>query len=455
MRILLWHGYLLSGSGSNIYTANVARAWRAQGHDVLVLCQDRAANLLSFVDEDGDFDDGNDRLVTVPTPGRSGAGRCRVARPNIGGLLPVYVRDEYEGFEVKTFVELSDDELDAYTQSNVKALVTAIDTFDPHAIITGHEVMGPYIAKLACGPLDRHFVAKLHGSALEYAVKVQDRYRTFATEGLAAAERVVGGSRYMVAEASRVVPGWESNAIVINPGCDVDLFKPNSTTAITDVPQLGFVGKLIAAKGVQDFLAALPLVERAPLEVTVVGFGSFQPELEDMAASLMRGDIESARKAVGNDPLVASAARFLETAGSARPYTEAAKKQTIRFTGPLTHGPLAELLPSFDLLVVPSVVPEAFGMVAAEAAACGVLPVVPRHSGIGEVGAAIEAELSQPGLVTFDPLKVPGSIAEVIDRVLALPIATRREMGTAIRRLAEREWSWDRVAQRLLATAAG
>ena len=38
---------------------------------------------------------------------------------------------------------------------------------------------------------------------------------------------------------------------------------------------------------------------------------------------------------------------------------------------------------------MPSTFPEAFGMVAAEAAACGALPVVARHSGLAEVAATL------------------------------------------------------------------
>ena len=40
MKILLWHGYLLSGTGSNIYTQAIARAWSRDGHDVTVFCQE-------------------------------------------------------------------------------------------------------------------------------------------------------------------------------------------------------------------------------------------------------------------------------------------------------------------------------------------------------------------------------------------------------------------------------
>ena len=40
MRILLWHGYLLGGTGSNVYTRALARAWSLVGHDVTVFCQE-------------------------------------------------------------------------------------------------------------------------------------------------------------------------------------------------------------------------------------------------------------------------------------------------------------------------------------------------------------------------------------------------------------------------------
>ena len=40
MRILLWHGYLLGGTGSNVYTRALAREWSRTGHDVVVLCQE-------------------------------------------------------------------------------------------------------------------------------------------------------------------------------------------------------------------------------------------------------------------------------------------------------------------------------------------------------------------------------------------------------------------------------
>jgi hypothetical protein len=67
---------------------------------------------------------------------------------------------------------------------------------------------------------------------------------------------------------------------------------------------------------------------------------------------------------------------------------EAAPERTI-FTGAMDHEHLHLLVPLADAVVVPSVLPEAFGMVAAEAAACGVVPIVARHSGLAEVARTL------------------------------------------------------------------
>ena len=40
MKIVVWHGYLLSGTGSNIYTRALVREWGRAGHEVVVVCQE-------------------------------------------------------------------------------------------------------------------------------------------------------------------------------------------------------------------------------------------------------------------------------------------------------------------------------------------------------------------------------------------------------------------------------
>jgi glycosyltransferase involved in cell wall biosynthesis len=442
MRVLLWHGYLLRGTGSNIYKANIVREWRRAGHDVMLLCQEHDVDGLEFVDTSGDFGGDNSDFSEASTAVAPAAGRVTLLRPDIGRLLPVYVYDDYAGFTVKRYVDLSEEELDRYVEANVAALRTAVDRFRPDLVFTGHEVMGPYIAKRAGMP----FVAQLHGSALEYAVKEQQRYLEYAREGLCGAALIVGGSEYMVHEASSVVPGWSHKATVVNPGCDAELFEPVERAPDAVV---GYVGKFIMQKGVHNFLAALPLTRTADIRAVVVGFGELDGRLRRLWESLQAGDLAAARESFGDGALQ----EFLASSRADDAYLRRAATIAVEWPGRLDHGPLSKVLPYFDVLVVPSVLAEAFGMVGAEAAACGVLPIVPNHSGIAEVGAAVEEAIGQPALLTFDHTRPIESIAERIDAVLAIAPARRREMRSTAAELAHERWSWSTVASTLIERA--
>ena len=59
MRVLIFHGYLLSGTGSNVYNSALAEALVRGGHEVHLLCQDRDPLALEWVDAAGDWDGGS------------------------------------------------------------------------------------------------------------------------------------------------------------------------------------------------------------------------------------------------------------------------------------------------------------------------------------------------------------------------------------------------------------
>ena len=138
--------------------------------------------------------------------------------------------------------------------------------------------------------------------------------------------------------------------------------------------------------------------------------------------------------------------------GDYREELEAIAPPGTLFTGALEHRHLVHLLPLVDVSVVPSIFPEAFGMVAAEAAAAGVPPLVADHSGLAEVAAGIAAEY--PPALRHLTSFANGDAAMLHDRLaelLALSAADRRALGLAARRAVEERWSWTRVAERLLA----
>jgi glycosyltransferase involved in cell wall biosynthesis len=125
--------------------------------------------------------------------------------------------------------------------------------------------------------------------------------------------------------------------------------------------------------------------------------------------------------------------------------------ERITFTGRLDHRHAPEVVAAMDVLVVPSTLSEAFGMVAAEAAAAGVPPLVSRHSSLAEVADALEGAAGEPGLLSFEP--GPGAthrLAGGLRRILDMGPGARRELGETLRDHVVREWTWERTAERLL-----
>jgi glycosyltransferase involved in cell wall biosynthesis len=504
VRIVLWHGWLLEGSGSNVATARTAEIFRAEGHDVVLLCQERHPDRFDWIDASGIVDRDGPRDVTPNASTRQAAGRCVLLRPEVGSILPVFVLDPYEGFEeVRRFVDLVDEELDAYLERNVEALRAAAAWHDPDVAFTGHAVPGAAIGRRALGP--GRYVAKIHGSDLEYAVRLQERYRRLAREGLETAHAVVGPTRNTLARCAALVPEMRDLARVVPPGVDVATFRPmprheallglatrleqNPSTelgrpasldaeveaaldardidgllgiadryehevpdpetaarigalAADERPIVGYLGKLIPQKGVELLLQALPALEHRATGL-IVGFGGGREWLVGLVAALRRGD----ERALG----------WLRDEGALAIEPLAARSRTtadVVFTGMLDHRYAPAALAAMDVQVVPSILDEAFGIVAAEGAAAGALPLVARHSGLAEVAAALEEHVGRTGLFSFEP--GPGAVeraAAGIDRLLALPESERAELRTAASDFVHTHWTWERTAAGLLDAA--
>src|SRR5919198_3163486 len=178
MRVLIFHGYLLSGTGSNVYNAELGAAFVRAGHEVHLVCQDRSPLDRDWVDAAGDWDDGA-LAITV----RRSPVRATIYRPDIAGLLPLYVADRYEGVEARPFYELSDFEVDRYVDRNVAAVRDVVARVRPDVALANHLVMGPAILARALDGVP--YAVKIHGSALEYVVKPHPRFRPYAADGLA------------------------------------------------------------------------------------------------------------------------------------------------------------------------------------------------------------------------------------------------------------------------------
>ena len=410
MRILLWHGYLLSGTGSNEYTQALAREWSHAGHEVVVISQELH-------------------------PERFDLGGATTVRPELSeGLLPVFVLDRYEGLEARLLQDLTRDQLERYLAANVAALRELL----PADLVFANHVLPGGAVAAATGA---RFAVKAHGSELEYSLRVSPDLQIRARTALEGAEAVFVGSAHIRSVLEEVV-GHVERVREVPPGVDIEGFRParrpdalrgllvecrldpaNPGNANERLPDQGnadrlgaffaagrptvlYFGKLLYNKGVHLLLEAMHGLEGHAL---VVGFGDYRHRLEALAP---RGTL---------------------------------------FTGQLEHRHLVHLLPLCDVTVVPSIFPEAFGMVAAEAAAAGVPPLVARHSGLAEVAEALEA-VYPPAcreLASF----APGDSEELASKLrdlLSLPEAERSALGLSARRVAEERYSWTSAARRLL-----
>ena len=512
MRLLIFHGYLLRGTGSNVYNASLAAALVRLGHEVHLLSQERAPETLPFVDAVGTWEGGSLSMEVLREPVR-----CTCYRPDIGGLLPVYVADRYERMEARPFPELSDEEVEAYVAANVAAVRAVAARADPEVALANHLVMGPVVLARAL-PDRPPYAVKVHGSALEYTVKPHPRFLPWAREGLAGARAVLVGSGHTARSLWAAMGDDElpARTRLGPPGVDVHTFMPRERDAASagvralaarlaaeadalerresgmsafqtdpgaaaraldaldpDRDRLvAFVGKLIVSKGIDLLIAAWPLVlaEVPSARLVVVGFGAYRDAVERMVAALGAGDLEAVRalaragRAEEGGPAgeLRYLAAFLDGLEGERraAYVTAAARMPERvvLTGRLEHADLADLVPAVEAQVVPSTFPEAFGMVAAEAAACGALPVSARHSGLAEVSEALAAAVPPDAAPLLGFEVGEGAIEEiaaVIVRWLRAPEPLRRLTRERLVAVARERYSWEGVARGVIAAAQG
>jgi glycosyltransferase involved in cell wall biosynthesis len=255
----------------------------------------------------------------------------------------------------------------------------------------------------------------------------------------------------------------------------VDADAPDALRAIAaapDAPVVLYVGKLIVSKGVDLLLAAWPLVrqEFPSARLAITGFGAYREGLEMLLAALSAGELDVAHRIAaggrafegGDTDSLDYVIAFLDSlAGEARAaYLSAAAgmRTNVHWFGRLEHDLLADVIAMADAQVVPSTFPEAFGMVAAEAAACGVPPVSANHSGLAEVTSLLERNLSgvMASLLSFNlGERAVEQLAARVNGLLGLNRDARLDLTVTLRKTARAEFSWARVAAELTMAARG
>jgi glycosyltransferase involved in cell wall biosynthesis len=504
----LLHGYLLDGSGSNLWTQAVVRALCRAGNDVHLLCQEPRPEHFDFIARAIRYD-GHARPTVLFDRDVPYQGACTLHRPDLGGILPVYVEDRYEEHQrVIPMIKLDDEVIEDYVARNTVVLDRVVSEHRLTALHANHAVLMPVVARRVARDRTIPFTIMPHGSAIEYAVKRDARFHRMASQALRRAGRVfvIGPEiRGRLRSVFPRVPGLEEKLVDLPLGVDARRFAPVEPAERRDsigrlaeslrepprpaahegpdadcAAKLGgidwaagknilYVGRLIAAKGPQAIVAAMPsILQHEPeARLILVGHGPLRRPLERLIEALQTGDRDRLRDALkqrdggvagDEDPLL-YARRYvehLEAKGELTRYLKAAREGTIEqrvvFTGYLTHRHLRYLFPSCDVAVFPSLVPEAGPLVFLEAVASGVFPLGTDFAGMAANIDALSREVppavSSVMKLRRDPEHLAADIASHVVGALALgPAHAERLRRSVIRR-----HDWSIVAGTLLKT---
>ncbi|WP_251150470.1 glycosyltransferase family 4 protein [Cellulosimicrobium sp. Marseille-Q4280] len=232
--------------------------------------------------------------------------------------------------------------------------------------------------------------------------------RREAARVLRPAAAVVCVSEFLADETARMLPP-ELSALVraVPNGVDAEQFAGPRAPRET-ATRITFVGRVIREKGVDVLLDAVRALDRPDLHVTVVGRPGFAADA----------------------PLSAYEEGLRRTAATTR--------ATVEFASFVPRPDLPEILRRTDVLVVPSVWPEPFGLTALEGMAAGAAVVA------SEIGGLPEA-VGDAGL-----LVPPGDVASLAAVITALAddeALLARTQAAGRRRAVE--CSWTRASEAL------
>jgi glycosyltransferase involved in cell wall biosynthesis len=346
MRILILNHFPLEGSGSGIYTKNLARELSEMGHTVKVVFPEI---------EEVSFEAFESRVILFKGP--------NTVNPEFDYNFPCFTSHPRS---VKTYYDLSQSELEGYVQKFVDVTKEEVENFKPDVIHAQHLWITPYAASLTDVP----YIVTAHGTDLKGFVK-DERYHKYALEGAKHASKVITISDQVDAEVTQLygVPE-EKKSLVLN-GYDENLFKVKGLDRqtvlndfnLSDEPDhiVSFAGKLTHFKGVDVLLKAVKIYDQAikgNVLTLIAGNGELYEELNLMKKSL--------------------------------------RLENVRFLGHINQTQLVDLYNIADVSTVPSRT-EPFGLVAIEALACGT-PVVGTNQGglpdflIDEVGTLVPVD---------------------------------------------------------------
>lgn len=261
-------------------------------------------------------------------------------------------------------------------------------------------------------------------------------------------DSIVTVSEHVTEGARRRLPDLAHRIHTIGNGVDITRFRPDSDRPRPGRPcRLLFVGRISPDKGVHVLMRAFDAVarERPDLELTLIGKPGMMPM--DVLSVVLKEDaaLEEVRDFYGRSTL---AWLSKEVLGQRSSYLKQVKMllssptaDRAHFRGTVSLPELQRLYQEADLLILPSIWQESYGLPVAEAMASGVPVLATRSGGVPEL---VEDGVSGRLVPRFDVDALTGALREMLadpDRL--------RAMGRAARIRAEQLLTWEGSALRL------
>lgn len=367
MKVLLMCHFPLTGSGSGVYTLNVAHALVKAGHEVRIIIPEN-----QLVDEYDGFDvhpvyfNGyTDEALPFNFP-------CFTTHPR----------------STQTFYDLTDEQLRAYETAFRAALEEEIRTFSPDIIHCGHAWLLPSYAADYGIPV----VITVHGTDL-IGYQQSERFHAVAAHALEEAAAIITISQENDALVRRLFPEQAHKCTLILNGYNSDVFYPEAMTAeerqglkqrVLDgfgIPGnfrhiVSFAGKFAHFKGIDILLRGAVLYGRDDTATILAGDGELFDEMNALAKELGLEHVYF----IHNQP----------------------------------HDRLRELYSVADVSLLTSR-KEPFGLVIIEAMACGA-PVIGSDD-----GGAVDIITDEVGMLftSEDPQALADAVAKVLDGQVA------------------------------------
>lgn len=380
MRILIVNHFPLEGSGSGIYTQNLARELAERGNEVKVIFPDHA---------DQSYPGFSSRVILFKGP--------ETTSPDLDFNFPCFTSHPKSN---ETFYNLTDEQMQAYIDTFVQVTKEEAESFRPDVIHAQHLWITPYAALQTGIP----YVITAHGTDLKGFVK-DERYHPYALEAAAGAGRIITISKQVDEEVHRLYGTDRAKQELILNGYNEELFKVLDLSTPELMDKLGveeptnytisFAGKFTDFKGIDVLLRAYAIVEEklASTRLILAGHGDLYEELVAL------------RKSLGLD--------------------------RVTFLGHVDQKTLVYLYNLADVSCVPSR-SEPFGLVAIEALACGTPVVGTNQGGL--------PDFITPEVGHLVPVEDHEALAQAILEELTHPEKSQRDATCAAYALASFSW---------------